>query len=194
MDTHLKSCWSLAPPRLQKFFLNWRKLALPHDNALNLAVWVLEPLTLNAGTYEQVIEFRIPKVGRYAIQVRGKAPEGITAVGEASLPGHRKKGEVKPRLFMETLEGVGRTVWASYPTQAGSTGMPADARRVISVGAADAKARPNHRPRKGLRPAWLCWPDQACWHLTRGAGDESIGLCHHDESARTPRSNAYESE
>jgi hypothetical protein len=105
--------------------------------------------TLNAGTYEQIIEFRIPKAGRYAIQVRGKAPEGITAAGEASLPGHRKQGEVKPRLFVETLEGLGRAVWTSYPTQAGSTGMPADARRVISVGEADAKARPQPSTAQG---------------------------------------------
>jgi hypothetical protein len=98
-------------------------------------------LTLNAGTYEQEVDVRLPVAGRYAVRIEGRLPASTSPPGEAHLPGDRKFGELWPRLFVRTLEGPGRAVLTSFATAAGSVGMPADARRVITVGAADAAGR-----------------------------------------------------
>jgi hypothetical protein len=58
------------------------------------------------------------------------------------LPVLRRVGEVRPRLFIETLEGTGRTVFDTFPTGAGSIGMPGDSGKVITVGAVDSDGRP----------------------------------------------------
>jgi hypothetical protein len=97
--------------------------------------------TLHSATYELLLELTLKDAGRYAVLIEGIMPESIHPPGEASLPAHRKRGEVRPRLFVETLEGTGKAVWASYFTDVGSLGMPADARRVITVGAADRDGR-----------------------------------------------------
>src|SRR5262249_58322723 len=81
--------------------------------------------TLNAATWEHVVEVRLPKAGRYGVFIEGKVPESIQAKGEVRLPMQKRFGELRPRLFVNTLEGDGRAVWASYPTDTGSLGMPA---------------------------------------------------------------------
>jgi hypothetical protein len=90
-----------------------------------------------AATYEQTVEFKVPAAGRYAIRIEGRLPESIFAPGENRLPINRRIGEVRPRLFVTTLQGAGRAVWIDYFTEVGSLGMPADAGRVVTVGAAD---------------------------------------------------------
>jgi hypothetical protein len=97
--------------------------------------------TLNAATYEHVIDLRLPKAGRYAVSIAGTPPEGIQAEGEATLPAIRKTSELRVRLFANTLAGAGRAVWASYATRMAALGMPADAHKVIAVGAIDARDR-----------------------------------------------------
>src|SRR5262249_16833111 len=101
--------------------------------------------TLNSASYEQQIDLTITKPGRYAVFVEGKLPDGIKASGEATLPSLRKTGEVRPRLFVQTLAGPGRAAGADFTTAQGALGMPADARRVLAVGAAgeDDRARPS---------------------------------------------------
>jgi hypothetical protein len=97
--------------------------------------------TRNAATYEHVVELKVPKAGRYAVMVEGKLPESVQAKGENRLPGQRKFGEIRPRLFVHTLEGTGRAVWTAFASTQASLGMPADARAVITVAAADEKDR-----------------------------------------------------
>jgi hypothetical protein len=48
------------------------------------------------------------------------------------------------RCFVETVAGAGRAVFLDYATEEGSIGMPGDAHRVLTVGAADLadKRRP----------------------------------------------------
>ena len=50
--------------------------------------------------------------------------------------------ELRPRLFVETLEGPGRVLLHDYKTAVGAMGMPADSRNVVTVGAADRQGRP----------------------------------------------------
>src|SRR5207248_1575215 len=59
-----------------------------------------------------------------------------------TIPAAERTFELRPRLFLETLAGDGRAVFESYATEAGALGAPADARGVITVGAADAKGKP----------------------------------------------------
>jgi hypothetical protein len=90
--------------------------------------------TLNSGVYEQSFLFRVPKTGRYAVRITGKAPTDTRPPGVPSLPATRRTFELKPRLFVATLEGDGRAVFADYSTDAGTLGTPADAKRIERVG------------------------------------------------------------
>jgi hypothetical protein len=139
--------------------------------------------TARAATYEQVVELRVPQAGRYAIRVEGKVPETLHAPGEAaaSLPTARKFGELRVRLFVRTLAGPGRAVLADYRTAAGAVGMPADAHRVVSVGAAGPDGRPQPSSARGapFNLALLRRPDVLAFDEgegTAGAAAFAAGL------------------
>ena len=97
--------------------------------------------TANAATYEHVVELKVPRAGRYAVLVEGKLPESTQAKTENRLPGQSRIGEIRPRLFVHTLEGAGRAVWTGFVSTEAALGMPADAQSVITVAAADEKDR-----------------------------------------------------
>jgi hypothetical protein len=97
--------------------------------------------TANSAVYEQTVELVAKKAGRYAVRIEGRAPEGILPRGEPALPGNKRMQELHVRLFVNTLEGAGRAAWADHATDAGSVAIPADARTVIAVGAADRRGR-----------------------------------------------------
>jgi hypothetical protein len=90
-----------------------------------------------SSTYEQTIEYTVKEPGRYVLRVEGRVPDGIRPPGAPTLPVLKRSFEVRPRVFVRTVEGDGRAVLSDYTTAAGSLGMPADARAVITVGAAD---------------------------------------------------------
>ncbi len=119
--------------------------------------------------YEIVLETTLEKAGRYALQVerplgdqwmlvmdpvqkrltfaRGPSlvPSGLRPLGVATLPLLEKHWELQPRLFVDIVDGTrraGRAVLADFATDAGSVGLPGDARSVITVGAADWSGRP----------------------------------------------------
>lgn len=119
--------------------------------------------------YEQTLDIVLEKSGRYALrlekqlpsqwtlavdpvterlvmtQVSGLSPTGLRPLGVATLPGLEKWWELRPRLFIQAADSHfrlrGRPVFADFMTDAGAIGAPADARGVISVGAADLKGR-----------------------------------------------------
>jgi hypothetical protein len=105
--------------------------------------------TLSGATYEQVVELKVPRAGRYAVRIEGTLPSGIFAPGENRLPINRRVGEVRPRLFVQTLGGAGRAVWVDYVTEVGSLGMPADAGLAVTVGSADRAGRPEPTSAEG---------------------------------------------
>ncbi len=86
--------------------------------------------TATGAVYEQTVEWVAPKAGRYAVRIEGKAPEGILPRGEAALPGQTRSTELRLRLFVSTLEGAGRAIWADHVTEAGSAAAPGQVRRV----------------------------------------------------------------
>ena len=111
----------------------------PSDDVVVLAESVGPPQRLlasaNSATYEQTLDVRVQTAGRYAVRIEGRAPYGIAPPGAAVLPSQQKSGELRPRLFVQTLDGPGRARLHTYWTDAGSIGMPADAHQVIAVGA-----------------------------------------------------------
>jgi hypothetical protein len=91
---------------------------LPGDEMEVVAQSERLPLRLHneakSGTYEHVLEFTVPVVGRYAIMVQGQAPQGTRPVNKPTLPAMRKVGELRPRIFLETESDGGRAVFADF--------------------------------------------------------------------------------
>jgi hypothetical protein len=130
-----------------------------------------------SSSYEQSVEFAAVQGARYAVRVeRPRAtrwvigtdprtgrpvlrqlerlvPTGIRPLGAATLPALEKHWELRPRLFVEAVAGsgagLGRPVFADFPTDVGSIGVPADAHQVIAVGAADLSGKVQPYSAKG---------------------------------------------
>ena len=97
--------------------------------------------TPSSAVYEQTVELRVTKPGRYAVRIEGAAPTSTRSSDDPSIPAARKMFELHPRLFVETLEGPGRVLLHDFVTEVGTIGMPADS-RVLTVGAADSHGLP----------------------------------------------------
>jgi hypothetical protein len=122
--------------------------------------------------YEQVLEFEVKKPGRYILQIEGRAPESTRPADAPTLPSLEKKGEIHPRLFVNTLAGPGRALLGDYATEEGTLGMPADARRAVTVGAADERGVPQEYSAQG--------PPHGCALLHKPdvvAYDQGEGTC-----------------
>jgi hypothetical protein len=98
--------------------------------------------SLTSSVYEQSVTLTVAEAGRYALWIEGEVPASVRPRGAPTLPGTRRFGDLRPRLYVQTLEGAGRAVWRDFATDAGSLGVPADARRVLTVGAADERGKP----------------------------------------------------
>jgi hypothetical protein len=120
--------------------------------------------------YEHVIEASLEKGGRAAIRVekqvssqwvfaphperktpmfkllKNLTPTGIRPLGAPTLPALERDWELRCRVFVEVIDDAsrvqGRAVLADFATDAGSIGIPADGRNVISVGAASFQNKP----------------------------------------------------
>jgi hypothetical protein len=99
-----------------------------------------------SATYEQLVEFTVDPAGRYAVRVEGPVPSGTRPAGMETIRALQQFWELWPRVFVEVLDGpsrlAGRAVFLDYATDLGASGMPADAKRLITVGAADAQGKP----------------------------------------------------
>ncbi len=118
--------------------------------------------------YEQALEWKVDKPGRYALRVERdlggqwvlvndpakrharfvKLPSlqasGLRPVGAATLPLLEKQWELQPRLFVGTAglgSLYGRPLFTDFATDQGSIGLPGDSRGVVTVGAADISGK-----------------------------------------------------
>jgi hypothetical protein len=128
-------------------------------------------------TYEQAVEFDVTPGGRYAVRVEGMKPAGTWPADVPTLPGVQREWELRPRLFLEVLEGpsrpAGRAVFLDYVTDRGTLGVPADARSAVTIGAADLLGRPQPYSTKGppANRELLAKPDALAFDELRfGAG------------------------
>lgn len=100
----------------------------------------------SAATYEQTLEYTVPRAGRYALRIEGRVPRGIRPRSVPNLPALEKTWELRPRVFIDVVDersrSRGRPIFLDYATGEGTLGMPADAHRVITVGAADQSQKP----------------------------------------------------
>lgn len=118
---------------------------LPADEMEVVARAAGLPLRVNVqddcATYEQVLEFTVENPGRYALRIEGKAPIGNKPPGAATLPEQQRSGELRPRVYLDVTDtesrASGRPVFQDYASNEGDIAMPADAQRVVSVGASD---------------------------------------------------------
>lgn len=117
----------------------------PADDLAIVAETLNHPvrIAVDAGSavYEQVIELTADAAARLALRVEGKATPTMRPPGTLELASDRRNGELKLRLFIETLEGEGRVVFDHYATRSGEIGVPADAARAFTVGAVDVKGK-----------------------------------------------------
>jgi hypothetical protein len=130
--------------------------------------------TPHGAVYEQTVEVVVPRAGRYAVRVEGRPPEGTLPPEHPTIPGARKKSaELRVRLFVTTLAGPGRAVWSDFATDAGSVGVPGDARSAITVGAADAAGQ--RQPYSAGGPPFdlglLAKPDVMTYDDGQGTGE-----------------------
>lgn len=144
--------------------------------------------TLNAATWEHVVELKLPRAGRYGVFVEGKVPLTTQAKGEVRLPAQKRFGELHVRLFANVLAGDGRAAW-DWATEAGSLGMPADSGRAVTVGAADADGRA--RPASASGPPYglslLAKPDVLSYEVGGGTAEAAgfaAGLAASSVAAR----------
>jgi hypothetical protein len=151
----------------------------PSDDLDVVAQSVGQPARLEAtassAVYEQTLELRVTKPGRYAVRIEGTAPTSTRSREDPTIPAARRTFELRPRLFVETLEGPGRVLLHDFTTEEGALGMPADSRNVITVGAADRQGRPEPYSASGspLDAALLAKPDVLAYDQVEAAGKDA---------------------
>ncbi len=100
-----------------------------------------------SGVYEQTVEWTVPAEGRYAVRIEARVPRQLRPAAR-TMPALERDWELKARLFVEALDNStrsrGRPVFADYVSRESVVPVPADARAVIAVGAADATKRPRY--------------------------------------------------
>lgn len=108
-----------------------------------------------SGVYEQSLELEATAGGRLALRVEGRVPGSLRPASIQGLGTLRHQLEIRPRVFVEVIDPTarakGRAVFVDYDGDAnwpaetataagwpqfGGVGMPADARNVLTVGAA----------------------------------------------------------
>ncbi len=95
-----------------------------------------------SAVYEHVVEFPVEAGARLALRVEGSAAKSTRPPGTAELPETVQFAELRPRIFLETLDGAGRVVFETYATEAGTFGTLADSRRALTVGALAKDGKP----------------------------------------------------
>jgi hypothetical protein len=103
-----------------------------------------ERLSFEPGSsvYEYVLDLPIEAGSRLALRIEGRLPTSIRPPESQDRFGPKIAGEIRPRLFVENLEGDGRVVLETYSTESGLFGSPADVLRIVTVGALDASGKP----------------------------------------------------
>ena len=153
--------------------------------------------------YEQELEYTVEKPGRYALRVErqidsrcvlasdpesgtpglakqtGFSPSGIRPKGAASLPALDKTSEIRPRLFVEFTDPAwrskGRPVFLDFATELGNIGMPADAREVISIAAANLDGKSESHSAAGQPANLEIFPRPILAYDTLDLGPDSGG-------------------
>jgi hypothetical protein len=111
--------------------------------------------------YEHSLEVTLPADGRYAVRLEGRVPSRVRPPTVPTLQSQEVRWELRPRLFVEAADGKARFALADFSSPEGGVAVPADARSVYAVGAADASGKPRPYSAGGAGPgtALLTKPD-----------------------------------
>lgn len=111
--------------------------------------------------YEHSLEITLPTDGRYAVRLEGRVPNRVRPPTVPTLEAQQVHWELRPRLFVEAADGKSRFAFADFSSPEGGVAVPADARSVFAVGAADASGKPRPFSAAGAGPetALLTKPD-----------------------------------
>jgi hypothetical protein len=125
------------------------------------------------GIYEHSLEVTLPADGRYAVRIEGVVPNNIRPYGTPTLYGQEVTWQLRPRLFVESIDGKARLGLADFASAAGGVAVPADARSVLAVGAAgpDGKIRPFTASGVGPETELHRKPDLLAPDTVAGVGD-----------------------
>lgn len=104
------------------------------------------------GIYEHSLEVTLPAGGRYALRIEGKVPTTNRPANVPTTEGQAIRWELRPRVFVESVDGNGRYQLADYATPSGGVAVPADARSVLAVGACDKDRKPRSFGSSGAGP------------------------------------------
>ena len=131
--------------------------------------------------------------GRYALRVEGHAPRGTRPDSVATLPMARKLFELKPRIFIETLDGAGHVIFQDYVTGQGAVGVPGDAHNVITVASVPGPKEGTCGSPQGME--LLVKPDVVVAEDSGGGGEATCfaaGLWASARSAGLTQARIYE--
>src|SRR5262249_24021708 len=71
---------------------------------------------LKSAVYEQTLEVEAPVAGRYALRIEGQVPSSIRPANAPTLPAQRTTWELRPLVFLATLDGGGKVVFQDFTT------------------------------------------------------------------------------
>ena len=123
--------------------------------------------TPSSAVYEQTVELHVAKPGRYAVRIEGTAPTSTRPREDPTIPAARKTFELRPRLFVETLEGPGRVLLHDFVTEAGTLGMPADSRASSRWAPPTRHGRPQPYSAGGPPYDVTLLSSRTCWHTIK---------------------------
>ena len=106
----------------------------------------------NFGIYEHSLEVTLPAGGRYALRIEGAQPKSLRPASVPTLDAQQIRWELRPRIFVESADGKGRLKLLDYRSADGGVPVPADARSVITVGAAGPDGKPRLNGSAGSGP------------------------------------------
>ena len=99
--------------------------------------------TPSSAVYEQTVELRVTKPGRYAVRIEGAAPTSTRPREDPTIPAARRTFELASRACSwKRSKGPAGCCLHDFVTEVGTIGMPADSRGVLTVGAADSHGLP----------------------------------------------------
>ncbi len=121
----------------------------------------------NYGIYEQTIETKIPRTGKYALRVLGKIPLSLKPQVITDLAANDIYWELSPRIFLEVLDAQtqakGKLSFHDYPSFLSGVGSPADSLGAITVGAANLQRQPSPKTSVGLSPNAILGQKPTIW-------------------------------
>ena len=144
--------------------------------------------------YEHSLELALPAAGRYAVRVEGFVPPMTRPAGVPTLADQQVTWELRPRLFVESVDGQTRFQLADFSSAHGGVAVPGDARSVFAVGAVGPDGKPRKDDSAGAGPEAALRTKPDIYAPSDGGGSDlaaayAAGFAAAVESAGLPASS-----